>query len=394
MVDIKKAKKLYNKSIEVLESVQSPNGGCLATPKGERYPYIYPRDHAIVTLGFLSAGRLEKALKAIRFIFKTQYASGAFPQRLTTKGEDASYKPIQLDSTGLSIYALATYVKLTNDLSIARELWPKLKKAARYIIKNVYDNRNLLFTQNSVHEFPPIEKGLEIWSNSICCIALHRMYELGLMLGKKEKLFETWHRKIKKGILTYMWNSRKKTFVKTIRVRESSSVIVDPDPTKYATADFALLPDSDLRVKSTVRDIETYLWHKKLGGICRYPKYEGRNNGGWGPWPNYTLMISRHYIRTGNYKKFEQYLNWVLGVAYKGLLPEHISTVREFEEYVTDFSQAGLLRKDRLVLINNARKHPMFKKGIAYITTPLAWPHAEFIRTWNCLKRFMPERLE
>jgi hypothetical protein len=97
-------------------------------------------------------------------------------------------------------------------------------------------------------------------------------------------------------------------------------------------------------------------------------------------------MAARHFIRRGDRRKADRYIGWVLKIAWKNNLPEHIATVREFEEYVSDFTEAGLLRKDRLVLIDNARKHPMFKKGTAYITTPLAWPHAEFIRTWNLYK--------
>ena len=61
MIDIKKAEAIYKKSIEVIKKVQLKNGGCLATPKGERYPYVYPRDHAIIILGFLSAGDYKRA---------------------------------------------------------------------------------------------------------------------------------------------------------------------------------------------------------------------------------------------------------------------------------------------------------------------------------------------
>ena len=184
-----------------------------------------------------------------------------------------------------------------------------------------------------------------------------------------------------------MWNNRKKTFVKTIRIREANSVLVDPDVSKYAIADFGILKDTDARVTTTVKDIESILWNNDLGGICRYPKYEGRNNGGWGPWFNYTLMLARHFIRIKNKKKADQYLSWVLKYSYKNLLPEHISTVEEFEEYVADFSEAGLLREDRAIMIENTRKHPMFSGGIAYITLPLAWSHAEFIRTFNLYKK-------
>ncbi len=378
-----KAKRIYEKSIEVIKSVQLKNGGCLATPKGERYPYIYPRDHSIIALGFLSAGLSERAKRALAFIFSCQSESGAFPQRIDSEGRDASYKPVQIDGTGLVLYILSEYVSATNDLEFASQQWDRVKKAVNYIRGSLFRERGLVFTPNSIHEFPPSEQGLEIWANSVCWAALERSYNLGLLLHHEHPEWKQDAAMMKEAILKYCWNSRIRAFVKNIRVKESSSVLLNPDASKYAVADFGVLDDADKRVLSTVREIEKSLWHKKLGGICRYPKYEGRNNGGWGPWPHFTLILARHFIRTGNREKAEQYISWVLDISYEDMLPEHVATVEEFEEYVTDFTEAGLLRKDRLVMIENARKHPMYKKGLAYITIPLAWPHAEFIRTYK-----------
>ena len=386
MIDKKKAGKIYRKSVDVLESVQLRNGGCLATPKGERYPYVYPRDHAVILLGFISAGLMKNAKKGLEFVFKAQLKSGAFPQRIDQKGKDASYKPIQIDGTGLILYTFAEYVKKTEDYKFAEKYWTNVKKAASYILDNYFEEKQLIFTPNSIHEFPPTEKGLEIWANSTCCAALREIYDIAEKLNHPHPEWKEKTTRVKEGMLKYMWNSRIGTFVKNIRIKESSSVLIDTDASEYSVADFGILEDSDPKIKSTVKDIERDLWNKDLGGLCRYPKYEGRNNGGWGPWPHFTLMVCRHYIRIGNRKKADKYMNWILKVSYKNMLPEHISTVSEFEEYVTDFTEAGLLRKDRLILIDNARKHPMFKKGVAYITTPLAWPHAEFIRTYNLYK--------
>lgn len=400
MINEKKALEIYRKSIDILKESQLKNGGCLATPKGERYPYVYPRDHSLIIMGFLSAGLYDNAKKGLEFILATQTNLGAFPQRVDVEGNDASYKPIQIDGTGLVLYALYEYLNKTGDKEFVKRKYNNIKNAVKYIIKNSYENINgdyerikhhpktpLIYTPNSVHEYPPTEAGLEIWANSVCCAALSRSYELSRFLGKEQHSWKNEAAKVKNGILHYMWNNRKKTFVKTIRIREANSVLVDSDISKYAIADFGILKDNDERVVTTVTDIESNLWNKDLGGICRYPKYEGRNNGGWGPWFNYTLMLARHFIRTRNKEKSDQYLNWILRYSYENLLPEHISTVNEFEEYVTDFSEAGLLREDREIMIKNTRKHPMFSKGIAYITLPLTWSHAEFIRTFNLYKK-------
>lgn len=399
MINTKKAEEIYKKSIEILREVQLDNGGCIATSEGERYPYVYPRDHSLIILGFLSAGLYKEAKKGLEFILNTHTGKGAFPQRVDKKGNDASYKPIQIDGTGLILYSLAEYIEKTNDYDFAKKHFERVKKAVDYIIDNSYENIEgtyekqkhnlkmpLIYTPNSLHEYPPTEAGLEIWANCICCAALLKIFDLSEKLDDVKIECKEYADKVKKGILKFMWNSRKKTFVKTIRVRESSSVLVDPDVGKYAVADYEILKDEDDRVISTVTDIEKELWHQKLGGICRYPKYEGRNNGGWGPWPNYTLMLCRHHIRVGNRQKADQYMRWILDISYENKLPEHVSSVEEFEEYVQDFKESGILRKDRKKMIKNARNHPSYQDGVAYITLPLAWAHAEFIRTYNLYK--------
>lgn len=68
MIDVKKAKDIYEESIQILQHVQLDNGGCLATPEHERYPYIYPRDHSLIILEFLSAGLIDEAKKGLEFI--------------------------------------------------------------------------------------------------------------------------------------------------------------------------------------------------------------------------------------------------------------------------------------------------------------------------------------
>ncbi len=63
MILTQKAQKIYKKSIEVLKEVQLQNGGCLATPKGKRYPYVYPRDHSLIILGFYQRVFIKKQKK-------------------------------------------------------------------------------------------------------------------------------------------------------------------------------------------------------------------------------------------------------------------------------------------------------------------------------------------
>ncbi|MFH1585820.1 MAG: HAD-IIB family hydrolase [archaeon] len=377
-INEKKAQKIYDQSLEVLKKLQLSNGAILASPPNSRYPYVYPRDHSICVLALIEAGELKRAKKALNFLLKSQSKNGSFSQRLNKKGKDASYKPIQLDNTALILYAFAKYIKKTDDRSFLRCQRKRIRKAINYLISNLDDEKKLFFTPNSIHEFPPLEEGLEIWANAACYGVLKELEDVHLEIGIDLK-------KIKNSITKYMWGGDH--FIKTIRVGDSSSVAKEVDASAYSLAYFGVFKDDNKKIKSTVKKIEKELWHSELGGICRYERHVGRNNGGYGPWPHFTLMICRHFINLGKKKEADKYLDWVLDVSYKGLLPEHIATIKDFERWVHIYRSAGIMRRDREIMLKNIRKSEMYKRGIAYSVLPLAWPHAEFIMTWRLYKK-------
>ena len=389
-VPVTEAEKLYSKSISVLEMLQLENGGILASPPGHRYPYVYPRDHIVCVLAFIDLGMFERAKKGIDFVMQAQLSDGSYPQRYNQKGKDASYKPKQIDGNGLVLYALGRYLKKTRDKRYIKDNWESIKKNVSHIEEKMDNEHGLVLAENSIHEFPPFEHGYEIFANAVCQAGIKEAAYIAGRIKKSQHKVE-WQRsarRLKKSIITHLWNARKRSFIKNIRVKEASSVETDADASAYAIGDFSVLADSDAHVSYTVQRIEKELWHPKLGGICRYPKYEGRNNAGWGPWPHFTLMLARHFINTLQKTKADRYLNWVLKVADDYELPEHIATKAEFEESFHDYMEAGIMRPDRVVMYNNIRKQPMYKKrGIAYAVLPLGWPHAEFIRTWLLYKK-------
>jgi len=370
---VREGEELYVKSVNVLKKLQLFNGAIYASdPKG-RYPYVYPRDHAVCILGLIDAGEFERAWKGLEFVLKSQNKNGSFPQRLDKNGRDASYKPIQLDNTGLILYAFAKYVMASKDDVFLKGYKKRINLSINYISKQIH-KKYLLFTPNSIHEFPPYENGLEVWVNAVCYGGLFELKKIGFKVGLDLA-------RLKKSIVKYMWNG--KFFVKNIRLRESSSVASDVDACSYALADYGMFEDSSEMIRKNVKVIERDLWHEKIGGLCRYKEYIGRNNGGWGPWPHFTLMVCRHYIRLGNRKKADKYLKWILKIADNGLLPEHIALKKDFEKWVKEYEKAGLMREDRKIMVKNIRKSRMYRKGLAYSVLPLAWPHAEFIRTWK-----------
>ena len=177
---IRNGEKLYKESLKVLKQLQLGNGAILASPPKSRYPYVYPRDHSICILSFIEVGEFKKAKKALNFILNSQNKEGSFPQRLNKKGEDASYKPIQLDNIGLVLLAFAKYINSTGDKKFLKVHKKKIKKSINYLKSQLNKKKQLFFTPNSIHEFPPLEKGLEVWANAVCYSGLKELEKAGI----------------------------------------------------------------------------------------------------------------------------------------------------------------------------------------------------------------------
>ncbi|MDF2956008.1 MAG: Glucoamylase [Candidatus Alkanophagales archaeon MCA70_species_2] len=389
----KKADKLYRHSITVIKENQHKNGGFYASPPGTRYPYIYTRDHSVITLGALDARMFKEARRALVFILDAQKPSGEFSQRYDTDGVDTSYKDLQIDGNGLVLFTLGKYYEVTKDDELCIEFWDVIERAVEYILRHKNDEIDLIHTLNSIHEYPAYEHGFEIFANAACCAGIFAAVKMGKALDKDVRRWEKEAEKVKNAIFTRLWSSRLRSFIKNIRIKHQNSkplgydplvsVVTDVDVVEYSPAYFGLIADDDLRIVSTARRIHRALWDEELGGLNRYPEYWDRNNGGYGPWPHFTLQLARHFINIGDEDTAEQYIGWCVEIAYEDLLPEHISTIERFELWLETYRNANILTDKKLVMINGIKQHPKWKDGFAYVTTPLLWPHAEYIRTYS-----------
>ena len=392
-MNIREAKKLYDKSVDILKTNQHKKGGFYASPPGTRYPFVYSRDHSICILGAVSAGLEKEAKKGLEFVLKHQKPTGEFTQRYDADGNDRSYKEMQIDGNGSVLYALGIYCEKTGDFSIAEKYWDTVIKGANFILQNKNNEVNLIHTVNSIHEFPAYEHGFEIYANSTCCGGLLKIVEVAKTLGYRVPELSVEASKVREAIGTALWSARRRSFIKNIRIKDRhsnplgydpySSVVTDVDAALYAPAYFGVVDDRDRRVKSTCERIHKGLWDPELGGLNRYPESWNRNNGGYGPWPHFTGMLSRHYSRIGLKSMADLYLGWIVDKAYEHLLPEHISTHERFMLWEEEYSHAHIMRDDKLVMIEGIKKCPMWKMGLAYVVLPLVWPHAEYIMAYN-----------
>ena len=400
-MDIEEADKLYKNCIKILVENQHPNGGFYASPPGTRYPFIYPRDHSICILGTIAAGLLSEARKGLEFMLAAQKPSGEFSQRYDVDGNDTSYKDLQIDGNGLTLYALNQYLKATGglffeslaDRAFCEQYWEAIEKAVDFILQNKNEEVNLIHTINSIHEYPAYEHGFEIYANSTCCAGLFGAVEIGNALGKDVEEWRQQAEQVREAILERLYSPRRRSFIKCIRVKYKSSdpigydayasSVIDVDAVEYSPASFGLIDEHDLRNVNTIKRIDKLLWDEELGGLNRYPELWDRNNGGYGPWLHFTCQLSNHYTAVNNQDMAEKYLSWVVSMAHDYMLPEHISTVERFEMWLEDYTNAKILRDSKMTMIEQIKAHPKWNEGFAYVIMPLIWPHAEFIIAYN-----------
>lgn len=404
------ALKLYENSIKILKNNQHENGGFYASPPGTRYPFIYPRDHSIDILGAIAGGLMDEAKKGLEFMLKSQKPSGEFSQRYDVDGNDASYKDLQIDGNGLILFALGKYFEATGgsffeemaDKEFVLKHWETIEKAVEFILMNKNEEVDLIHTINSIHEYPAYEHGFEIYANSACCAGIFAAVKMGQAIDKDMSKWESEAETIKEAILTRMYSPRRRSFIKCIRVKDKksnpigydafASSVIDVDVVEYSPAYFELITEYDVKTISTVKRIHEQLWDKEIGGLNRYPELWGRNNGGYGPWCHFTCQLANHYTAIDNQDMAEMYLGWVVEMAHNYQLPEHISTIERFEMWLEDYTNAKILRDSKMTMIENTRNHPKWKYGLAYVTIPLIWPHAEYIRAYvNYMDKFHPQ---
>ncbi|MCD6478302.1 MAG: hypothetical protein J7L44_00260 [Candidatus Diapherotrites archaeon] len=390
--DRDKAEKLFQSSIDLILKAQLDSGGIPISVGLGRLHYIYPRAHLLATLGLVYAGKFEEAKKALQFAFKGQNRhTGALPQRWDYNANDASYRKVECDCTALFLYAFAEYVKKSSDYEFAEHHWERIEKAVDFINSKIVPGKNLVLTPNSIHEYAPIDYGYEIWCNAICCAALRELSHIAEKIRLQYPPLEK-ENLIKEAIMSYMWNSRINTFIKTIKVEDATGVILGPDASVLALAFFNVFNDNDDRIKSTVEFIEKGLKYEPLGGIMDYPEQYGREYTGLGANPFFTLILADHYICLGNREMAEEHLRWVLSVATEEKLPKYIATKDDFEALVSDLNDAGLLDRETLMLIESTRKHADYANGIAHILEPYLPAHGIFLVVWSRFKERFKEQ--
>ena len=383
----KELENIYLKSLEVIDSVTMKNGAILASPKDRRYPYLYPRDCMLILRTMLEAGQYRKVKKTLKFVLGLVGETGEWHQRYTPDGKPASYRPSQVDCNGLVLYMIKKYYDHTKDIDFLKKHWNAIYLGTRFLEEHFIKEERLVYSMNSIHEWPPMEAGFEIWANSCACAGFKASREIAELLGEhedKRKWMEI-EEELKDAIMKKLVKDGH--FIKLTNNKN----IYDADISELGMYILELLPPNNRIIKNTAEYIEKELYDKKLGGIRRHMRKHGkpgRNNGGYGPYGMYTGWMAQYYLDEGDLKNAKKYFDWFMKYNKGGLIPEHVSTKEDFLIWQNEAKEVGRYYKSgRRKEAEKVMRSVDFKKNdVAYWVIPLTWAHAEYMLAYLKLK--------
>ncbi|MBU3942935.1 hypothetical protein KKA24_03055 [Patescibacteria group bacterium] len=371
---------LIKKSIKIIEDSQLENGGILATPGKEAYPYIYPRDAVIMTKALNRVGLSKKSEKFYYFINKhanIENYKEVF-HRYNINGWPCVTRKDQNDNEGLVLHGIYDTYLHSKRVAFLEDNWLLVKQIAD-LIKG-YSKTDLVKTKRSIHESYILEHGYDIWVNSACCRGIYDASEIAKITNhdKEAKEWKIRADKLKKNIKKRFFDKGLSVFMKNPRLKGI------PDISQIAPFYFEI-ETSEALLKKTLKYLREHLWHGQVGGFRRFRQFELVKDwhwysGGSGSWCAFTAFMGGFYKKIGDKKSYNECLNWLEEVASRtdGLLPEHIATRGEYKAWKSneiEFNQRVINGTKRAELLASNFKD----KDIIYWATPLGWSHAEYI---------------
>lgn len=372
---------LFDKSVSVIKESQTDKGGLLATPPNGAYPYVYIRDGVIMSKALNAVGDFKRSEKFYYFLrdhVKVEQYNEIF-HRYDMSGLPSATQVEENDNPGLLLHGIYdTYLASRREIFIDN-LWPLIESISKLIFS--LSKSGLVKTKRSIHESLEWEKGYELWSNCASWRGLKDATDMAEILGheKEKKLWEkkTWA--LEKNINQRLFNSKKGFYMKKVGFPNT------PDISQLAPFYFGL-SNSEESLKKTMDFVKKHLWNKEIGGFRRFRKFENVRNwhwytGGSGSWAAFTAWGARFYRELGDKENMRMCLNWLRKTALRtdGLLPEHISTRPEYNEWKaheTEFNQRII---QGMKIAEKFAKKSSGKNNIIYWATPLGWSHAEYI---------------
>lgn len=349
--------------LDVIErcAIETEKGkAILATPRGSRYPYVYPRDNAQCAraLGKLvtysknpqivdrAFGLLEEIA---RYMLAVQREDGYWGQRYDVQGYDrAIYR--QEDNVALGMSALLDYLYAAEWLERIPDwaimIRDAVESAAAFAIEHYYRTEiNLFYGTTSIHESRMVQ-GYDIWTNFAYLRAFTRAFHVSSGWGG----FNDWFPTIKE-FCTQFEDAVFRIFIhdgRYVRRIDPQGMFDErPDFIMLSPFYFGFLHRNRDAQRATAEAVEKDLWDPELGGLQRYLPYTEdffcHTHSGNGPWLDYTAVLAQYKYVAGLGAEGDAIMDLI--DAYRtpeGYIAEHLTTPRRFKHFYETQWNTGL----------------------------------------------------
>ncbi len=363
--------RLFKTSLLVMRTHVDNGGSIIASCDSDilqfhkdTYSYMWPRDAAVCAMAFDKAGFQEVSKLFFEFCNRVVSDEGYFRHKYWADGSlgstwhalvDAQGKaqlPIQLDETGLVVYALWKHFQKYHDLEFISQVYPRLVVQPAKFIESYRDEATGL--PRTTFDMWEEKAGVHTSSVSCACAALSSAAKFARVFynSRRQEQLNQVSNEMKQTMLTYLFDGKLNRFIKAIQPNGNRDTSID------SSLAFTFLTETfdanSPEVKQTMNAILDQLWvNPGIGGLARYKsdQYHRVSDEVQGnPWFICTLWLARWYIKTAT----------SLQELKKGL---------DILWWVTKYSlPSGILAEQ----LNPYNASPLS-------VSPLIWSHAEFV---------------
>ncbi len=395
----------------------------LATKPDSRYPFFYPRDGACAARLFRKYALSDFAfreeayqlLEDMAWFFReTQRQDGYWGQRYGVEGADEGiYK--QEDNIAHAIATLCNYLLTAHELGKEVEnlkgCLDAMNAGGRYALQHYYRNEmHLFFSTTSIHE-SALEQGFSCWVNCAYLYALSLVHEVCERMDVHQLIVNELYdirTPLRNNLIELLCENGR--FIR--RIDAQGRADYRPDITLMSPFYFGFETKQIADVlENTMNIVKRQLWDPELGLLQRYLPFSEdpavHLHAGNGAWIPYSAILAQYYYRQGNTKMGDMVCNLINQFRNsQGELPEHISTVDRFQEFMKKEWNTGIdfnKEFDHTILIDGLTFDKILSEAEkmyqAYLTvqeksvypdkdmaggeyiqfcTPLMWSHVEY----------------
>jgi GH15 family glucan-1,4-alpha-glucosidase len=372
---------LAKRSIEVITSLQEEDGGFLATAKDDAYPFVYPRDAAIMTMALNLHGQYENSKAFYDYIAKVQRENGEVFQRYNA-GHPFVSQTGEADVTPIVIQGVYDTFLTSGDSAFLERMWNVTAEGVSFIGLITDPGTGLLHTTRSVHEYQGLEEGFEIWANSAAVKGLLDASKIALTLRRQDAA-DAWIFQAKslwRAIMEKLYDPATGLFLKNLR--KDGSRVTAPDVAQVAPFYFGLTNDRS-SLERTLFHLRETLWNEGIGGFNRFRDFEVVADWHWytggtrASWPLFTLWMAKLYRRLGDADSAEQCMRFVRRASTTRLdIPEKVAPLEGYQEWKSNETQFNE-RVQRGAA--KAEGSSVSIPGYVAWACPLGWSHAEYL---------------